>query len=181
VVSLSYLSSHSRNLEALLQTYRQIDLTIQSVFLVMGTFLLTRIFEAETPRVALFFELLLISIGVFSFTVMWKFQKVILARGEDVNWWHRQMVKAEQLLPPEERTFTRFKIHQSKNSLSTEFLNRFLDPNDNISDTDIAMLFEADHDQVRKVINAYIIRGMRLLWIVMLLLSAGSVVLKFIL
>jgi hypothetical protein len=178
VVSLNYLASHSRNLEALLQTYRQIDLTIQSVFLVMGTFLLSRILESSSLNVTLFFEFLLISLSVFSFSVMWRLQKVILARGEDVNWWHRKIVKAEQALPPEERSFTQFKIHQSKNLFSPEYLNRFLDPADNISQADIEILLNADLAQIRRVINSYIIRGMRLLWIFMLILSVGAVILK---
>ncbi len=63
MVSLNYLASHSRNMEALLQTYRQIDLTIQSVFLVMGSFLLSRILEASSLLIALFFEVLLISLS----------------------------------------------------------------------------------------------------------------------
>jgi hypothetical protein len=177
VVSLNYLASHSRNLEALLQTYRQLDLTLQSVFLVMGSFLLSHILESEL-RTALFVEVLLISLSVFSFSVMWRFQKVILARGDDVNWWHRKIVKAEQALHPEERTFTQFKIHQSKNLFPPEYLNRFLDPADNISNADIEILLNADLALIRKVINTYILSGMRLLWIFMLILSAGAIILK---
>ena len=109
-VSLSYLASHARNLEALLQTYRQINLTTQSVFLVLGTFLLSRILESQNRDIMLFLEFLLLSITIFSNIVLWRFQKVILARGEDVNWWHKEIVRAEQKLSPEERVFTRFKI-----------------------------------------------------------------------
>jgi hypothetical protein len=178
VVSLNYLASHSRNFEALLQTYRQIDLTLQSVFLVMGSFLLSRILEARTLSVALFIEVLLIGLSIFSFSVMSRFQKVILARGDDVSWWHRKIVKAEQALPPEDRTFTQFKIHQSKHLFSPEYLNRFLDPADNISNADIEILLNADLAQIRKVINSYILKGMRVLWIFMLILSFGAIILK---
>lgn len=178
MVSLNYLASHSRNLEALLQTYRQIDLTIQSVFLVTGSFLLSRILEASLLRTALFFEVLLIILSVFSFSVMWRFHKVILARGEDVNWWHRLIVKEEQSLPPEERSFTQFKIHQSKNLFPPEYLNRFIDPADNISKADMEILLNADQAHIRKVINSYILRGMCLLWIFMLILSVEAVILK---
>lgn len=178
MISLNYLASHSRNLESILQTYRQIDLTIQSVFLVMGTFLLSRILESNSLSVALFFEFLLVSLSFFSFSVMWRFHKVIIARGEDVNWWHRLIIKAEQSLPPEERSFTMFKIHQNEKLFSADYLNQFLNPVDNISDHDINILLRADLEQIRKVINTYIITGMRMLWIFMLILSFGGIVLK---
>jgi hypothetical protein len=174
---LNYLASHSRNLESILQTYRQIDLTIQSVFLVMGTFLLSRILESNLG-VALFFEFLLISLSVFSFIIMWRLHKVILARGEDVTWWHRLIVKAEQALPPEDRAFTKFKIHQNEKLFSVQYLDRFLNPTDNISKDDIDILLGADLEQIRKVINTYIITGMRLLWIFMLILSLGGIFMK---
>ncbi|MFA6472437.1 MAG: hypothetical protein WCU00_10390, partial [Candidatus Latescibacterota bacterium] len=144
MVSLNYLASHSRNLESILQTYRQIDLTIQSVFLILGTFLLPRILESDTLYVALFFEFLLVSLSLFSFSVMRRFQKVIIARGEDVNWWHRLIVQAEQSLPPEDRSFTKFKIHQNVKFFSADYLNKFLNPADNISDDDIDILLGAD-------------------------------------
>jgi hypothetical protein len=168
------MASHSRNLESLLQTYRQINLTTQSVFLVLGTFLLSRIIETPDIPVALFIELLLVSLTVFSLIAMWKFQKVIIARGEDVNWWHTQIVLAEQSLPPEERIFTRFKIFQSKDRLTPEQIGRFLNPEDRAAGEEIQMLLGADLDHVRKVINRYILRGMRLMWIIVVAISAGS-------
>jgi hypothetical protein len=39
-----------------LQTYRQINLTIQSVFFVLGTFLLSQILETESKEITLFLE-----------------------------------------------------------------------------------------------------------------------------
>lgn len=171
--SLGYMASHSRNMEALLQTYRQINLTTQSVFLVLGTFLLSRIIETDIPA-ALFLELLLLSLTAFSMIVMWKFQKVIIARGEDVTWWHTQIVRAEQALPPEERIFTRFKIFQSEGRLTPEEIARFLDPVDRVNDDELQKLFDADLDHIRKVLNLYIIRGMRLMWIMVAAISMGS-------
>ena len=174
-VSLNYLASNARNLEAILQTYRQINLTTQSVFLVLGTFILSRILESPDLLVTCFLEFLLLSITVFSNIVMWRFQKVILARGEDVNWWHKEIVRAEQKLPPEERVFTRFKCAQSEHRLTPIQMARFLDPEDNIPETEVNALLDADQDHIRKVINRYILRGIRLIWIIVVLLSAVSI------
>lgn len=177
-ISLSYLASHARNLEALLQTYRQINLTTQSVFLVLGTFLLSRVLESPNLRTSLFLEFLLLSITIFSNIVMWRFQQVILARGEDVNWWHKEIVRAEQKLPPEERVFTRFKIAQSEHNLTSAQTARFLDPEDNIPDSEVDALLNADLDHIRRVINRYIIRGISLIWTIVVLLSIGSILIK---
>jgi len=173
-VSMSYLASHSRNFEALLQTYRQINLTIQSVFLVLGTFLLSRIIETTEFDRACFLEILLVSHTVFSNIVMIKFQQVILMRGRDVNWWHTAIVQTEQLLPPEERFFTRFKVDQSRGRLDSELTARFLGPEGDVTDEEIAMLLNADIDHIRRVINTYILRGMRLIWVFILIISVGA-------
>jgi len=174
---LAYMASHLRNLEAVLQTYRQINLTTQSVFLVVGTFLLTRIIETDIES-ALFLELLLVGLTVFSNIVMWRFQKVILARGEDVNWWIRNMLKVEQSLSPEDRMLTRFKINQSGKRLSSDQAARLLDPGETFAENEINLLLVAEVDQIRKVINNSILRGMRLMWLLVLGISAGSIMLK---
>ncbi|MHB9031267.1 MAG: hypothetical protein ACYC9O_21065, partial [Candidatus Latescibacterota bacterium] len=163
-ISLGYLAAHLRNLEALLQTYRQINLNIQSVFLILGTFLMTRILETDAMRTAVFFEVILVSLTIFSNIVIWRFKQVIVARGRDVNWWQREIIKAEHGLPPEERRFTHFKIHQSQHSLSDEKTSRFLESENHVTWNEIQELLNAELDQIRKVINTYILRGIQFIW-----------------
>jgi hypothetical protein len=177
-ISLPYLAAHLRNLEALLQTYRQINLNIQSVFLVLGTFLMTRILETDSMRTAIFFEVILASLTVFSSVVMWRFRQVIVARGQDVNWWQREIIKAEQALPPEERRFTHFKIHQSEHSISAEKASRFLAPENHVSWDEIQELLNAELDQIRNIINTYILRGIQFIWGVLLIISIVSICTK---
>ena len=178
-VNLNYLASHSRNLESLLQTYRQIDLTAQSVFLVLGTFLLSRILEAGLFYVSLFFELVLIILSVFSNVVMRKFQKVILSRGEDVNWWHKRIILAEHALPPDERAFTEFKINQSIGVMNDEEIARFLGSDEPITNVLIEKLLDADQNHIRKVINSYIFKVINLMWFIIILLSVGGIMLRW--
>jgi hypothetical protein len=176
--SLNYLASHSRNLESILQSYRQIDLTTQSVFLVLGSIILSRILETESLRVVIFLELLLIFLTVFSLLVMQRFQKVIIARGEDVTWWYKEMVKAELSLPADERAFTRFKIHQSRGYLREEQYAPFLKDGSEINSTTIEHLLDADLEHIRKVINTYIFRGIRIMWFFIALLSIAALSMK---
>lgn len=177
-LSLTYLAAHLRNLEALLQTYRQINLNVQSVLLILGTFLMTRILEGHSLQVMLFFESLLVSLTVFSTIVIWRFQRVIEARGKDVNWWQREIIRAEQTLLPEERRFTNFKIHQSGNRLSDEKTARFLGVEEEVSWDEINELLGAENDQIRKVINAYVLRGMQFIWGVIIIVSAVAILTK---
>ena len=176
--SLNYLASHSRNLESILQSYRQIDLTTQSVFLVLGSFILSRILETESLQVTIFLELLLIFLIVFSLLVMQRFQKVIIARGEDVTWWHKEMVRSEHSLPADERAFTRFKIHQSRGYLSEEQYAPFLKDGSEINTTTIEQLLDADLEHIRKVINTYIFQGIRIMWFFIALLSVAALAMK---
>lgn len=175
MVSLNYLATHARNYEALLQTYRQINLTTQSVFLILGTFLLSQVITARTLYSALLLQGLLVSITVFSNVVMLKLNRVIRQRGEDVNWWYRKMIRLEQELPYEDRVFTQFKVHQSRGFLNDERLAKIPVDSSPLGDEDIRALLDADLDQIRRVINTYILQGITLIWIVILLISVGSV------
>lgn len=177
-IQLSYLASQSRNFEAMLQTYRQINLTTQSVFLVLGTFLLSRIVDTSHIERALFLEGLLLGLTFFSNIVMLKFQRVIRTRGDDVNWWHREIVRAEQLLPPEERAFTRFKIEQSWAVVTEDHVERLLAPVPAVTDDDITAILGTDIEQIRRVINGYILKGMRLIWFVIVFISLASLVIR---
>ena len=176
---LNYLAAHSRNLEALLQTYRQIDLTTQSVFFVLGTLILSRLFETNSMHIAIFLEFLLFCIALFSVITMRRFQRVIDARGGDVNWWHRKIVEAEQSLPPEERIFTKFKAHQSKKTLSNELISKAFESKENLTKEEINLLLEADQGNVRRVINSSITRSIRLLWFALIILGIGSIIVRW--
>jgi hypothetical protein len=171
-ISLNYLASHTRNYEALLQTYRQINLTTQSVFLILGTFLLSNILAEDRIQIMLFWGILLIVLTLFSVIVMWRFHKVIVARGEDVNWWHERMIETEEFLPSEERTFTNFKLYQSRDTISTQVLNSF---HEKLTSEEIHLLLGTDLDKIRNVINSYILRGMVYLWISLNIISAGYI------
>ena len=177
-VSLNYLAAHARNLEALLQTYRQIHLTTQSVFLVLGTFLLSQVLGASDLAHALFLEALLVTITVFSNLVMMKFSRVIRQRGEDVDWWYRKIIRLEQDLPPGDRLFTQFKMYQSRDRLEDENLARFLSESEPVSSDGVEVLLDADLDQVRRVINTYILRGIRLIWVVILFISTIGILFR---
>jgi hypothetical protein len=173
-LNLNYLASHSRNLESLLQSYRQMDLTIHSVFLVLAVFLLARILEAATFGIAIALEVALVSLAILSIIVMHRFRKVINARGEDVNWWYKEMVRAEQIFPEEERAFTRFKIHQS--GPGEAVYESIMKSGNQLSEMDIQLLLDTDLQHVRHTINSSIYRVINGMWVILLLLSVGGII-----
>ncbi len=168
--NLNYLASHSRNHESLLQSYRQMDLTIHSVFLILAVFVLARILEATTFVVAIALEAVLVSMAVYSNIVMRSFRRVINTRGEDVNWWHKEMVRAEQEFPQEERAFTRFKLYQCSRPGEATY-ESIMKSGNNLSDTDIQLLLDADLKYVRRIINSSIYRVINGMWVILLALS----------
>lgn len=172
--NLNYLASHSRNLESLLQSYRQMDLTIHSVFLILAVFVLARILEATTFVVAIALEAVLVSLAVYSNIVMRSFRRVINARGEDVNWWHKEIVRAEQEFPEEERAFTRFKLYQC--SRPGEATSETIMKSGNLSESDIQLLLDADLKYVRRIINSSIYRVITGMWVILMALSVLGIV-----
>ena len=81
---------------------------------------------------------------------------------------------AEQELPIEERIFTQFKIHQNQGQLDPRFLDKFFEEPGNVTKDEVFSLLGADLDHVRKIINTYILKGMRLLWFFIFILSIGG-------
>lgn len=102
--------------DTLLQSYRALHLTFQSILLAIGIGLVISLISSSelsklTPQ-----NVVIVSL----FAIIWKLQRfastrireIILARGDDVNYWHKQIIMVENGLPSELRRFTGFKIHQ---------------------------------------------------------------------
>lgn len=109
--NISYCLNQSAIQDNLLQSYRQIFLTIESIALAIGIGVATAASSAESPEnlVFLFAGVLLVLLGYYSIR---KGVNIVRARGDDVSHWHYKIMELEQELPKEERKFTRFKLYQ---------------------------------------------------------------------
>ncbi len=99
-----------------MQAYRSLHVTIQSILLAVGVGLTVASLTIADypnflPAVLVSATLLTCIAGLHLFSAR-KFAGVVLARGEDINWWHFELIRKEHSLSPDARYFTRFKIHQ---------------------------------------------------------------------
>lgn len=147
--------------DSLLQSYRSINVTLQSVLLIVLGVLLD--FPGKDSSDLLVFVSLCIAALVFLLALFSNdnLQKVINARGRDVSYVHREICLSERYLPREDRLFTRFKIEQSANAnLINEQKARFLSDN-HASEADIETLIDGRLGFARRVIDRNLFNGMQ--------------------
>lgn len=152
--------------DGLLQSYRLIYLTLQAIFLATATGLSVLLFQIETPLKLKFALAGLIVLIVVSVVVLILMCRVVLARGEDVSYWHCELVKAEQGLPPDERYFTLFKLHQRIRRKRVEDLKElFLAGHPRtLKEAEIQRLIGRGLSHTRKILDVILSSAILLMW-----------------
>src|SRR5262245_20836888 len=87
-----FLLEGARWQDFLLQSYRTLHLTVQSIFLAIGTGLVVAALGFENLSKARVLAVILLLISVLSLALLLAMRRVVLARGRDVNFWHRQII-----------------------------------------------------------------------------------------
>jgi hypothetical protein len=100
--------------DSLLQGYRSISITSQSVLLAVGAVLLGASLNTDDAVSVGLLGAQLVTVAGVALYALRTMTNVIRARGEDVNWWHRRIIDLEGAFPIEESPFTQFKIHQQQ-------------------------------------------------------------------
>lgn len=98
--------------DQILQSYRRIFLTAESILIAVGFGLLafmTTLVASDRLQLLYILSLALASVGLLFAYFM---NGIIRGRGLDVNFWNLELLKAERELPPHERHFTEFTFHQ---------------------------------------------------------------------
>jgi hypothetical protein len=98
--------------DSLLQSYRSIGLTLNSILLAVGvgvTGLAAMTTDTDVAIGSSAFAIVLAAFGVWSIR---RFRNVVIARGRDVDFWHKEVISSENSLSENDRIFTRFKITQ---------------------------------------------------------------------
>lgn len=142
----------------LLQSYRSINITFQSVLLIALGVLLD--FPGKDSGDISMLVSLCIAALVFLLVLFSNdsFQKVINARGRDVSYVHREICLTERHLEKEDRVFTKFKIEQS--ATTEEKIERFLS-DAHASCADIEGLIDGRLGFARRVIDRNLFGGMQ--------------------
>lgn len=160
--------------DSLLQSYRLLLHIINLALLLIGTLL-----AISTTFVAVYRDqILLITMLVVGYLVslltMTRMSRLIHQRKKDVDYWHRCILKEETKLPPEDRTFTLFKIHQKKpTDVSTELLDTDYFP---LTSSKIDELLSKPSGHARQFFESQVPWLYNTLWIGLILLAATSLI-----
>lgn len=162
----------------MLQSYRSLHLTFQSIALAIGIGLFVVITSFDFGRQFKICLLLFLSVWILQLFATLKFKKIVSDRGNDVNFWHCQIILAEQELQSDRRYFTMFKIYQKLSRDDSSHLREFFLSNRKISQEDAEILIEKGLGHTRKVINEQLFYGISSIWLFMVLAGIILVVYK---
>ena len=115
---ISNLMHGARLQDYLLQTYRSMHLTSQSILFAIGTGLTVfnaKGFENRIDSYIIFVLTIAFATGGILFSR--SFSKVTRSRESDVDYWHGKLLEFEQKIPVEDQFFTNFKKHQLSHNL----------------------------------------------------------------
>lgn len=159
--------------DSLLQSYRSINITFQSVLLIVLGVLLD--FPREGSSEVLVGVSLVIAAFVFLTALLSNdsIQKVINARGNDVSYVHRKICLVERFLEKDDRIFTSFKIDQGANERDggEEKRETFLSDRQ-ASAEEIRTLIDGRRGFARRVIDRHLFRGMHIAGLVLYCIKA---------
>ncbi len=146
--------------------YRQLHITVSSILIAIGTGLFVTVLIAQTKLTVLLSWLALVLFAGIAAYVLPKMRNVVSARGHDVNWWHSLAIQHEQLLSPEERYFTKFKIHQQLRRANAEELSAtYLSPSPReLTEEQIGKLVGRGLGHTRWVFDVWLFRATFVVW-----------------
>lgn len=174
---LHYLIEGATLNDYLLQSYRNFHLILQSIFLAIGTGLFIAILSFNEIQKSTIASIILFALFLISFFILIKMYKIIIARGKDVNFWHRKIIGEEQNLSPDKRYFTKFKIHQRLRRSNTNDLQKLFLSEKKVEDHDINHLVEKGLGHTRKILDKWLFVGLGIIWLLLISISLGYTIL----
>ena len=147
----------------LLQSYRKLNIILQSALLGIGMWLfmvMGRFGHSVTDWLTYW---LLAAVTALALYVMWTMKRLIAARSEDVNYYHNQIMEAEQSLPKEQQVLTAFKVYQKYGRKETATTSFFL--NFELTPAIQKQLIEKGSGHTRKLLDRNVPIGFLCIWV----------------
>lgn len=170
----TYLLTGATWQDSLLQSYRTIHLTMQSIFIVIGVGLTTAMLTVGDLFRAIALFVVFIALLIFGLWSLKTMRGVIMARGHDVSFWHRKIIAAESHLNTGKKVFTEFKIHQKLRRDDSEYFQALLKGTKAMGEEDISRLIGGGLGHTRKAIDVQLGYGLVGLWAIMFLVSLAA-------
>jgi len=160
---LTFLWRGAQYQDSLLQAYRSIHFTMQSVLLATGAALSAGTILARDRQKAWAVYVLLVIVTVLAFRLLHIMRKLIMSRRDDVNYFHHHILETEkEIAVADERVLTQFKayqkFHKSNNNPATKFL---VDP---LSEPQRQQLLEKDKEHTRQLLDANVSVYLLIVW-----------------
>jgi len=168
VDDVSFLLAGAAWQDSLLQSYRLLALSTQSIMLAVGALLLGAEYQSQDAvDVSLLFGSLVVVAAISSFAIA-RMRQVVVARGRDVNYWHVKLLEAERELVSQDRIFTRFKIEQKqqRQDLVDEFLGTITEET-----PDWRKLIEKSMGHTRRAIDQHLFAAMEFAWLTLVVVG----------
>lgn len=149
----------------LLQSYRKLHIILQAALLIIGVMLTIVMLSFENMVRWNFIYCLEVVVTAVALYFLWAMKKLITARSEDVNYYHNQIIAAEQQLPKEQQVLTAFKVYQKFGRKEADVTQHFL--NLELNDTLRKQLIEKGKGHTRQVLDRNLFIAFLCLWICM--------------
>lgn len=146
----------------LLQSYRNHHLTMQSILIAVGAGISVATLSFGITLKALFTYFILLVISVLGIYLLRKMRGLILARGEDVDYYHNQIITLENTLLQSDRVLTAFKVYQKFNREQTNIHDYF--QTFQLNEKMLSALTEKGKGHTRRILDKNLFLGFYMVW-----------------
>lgn len=158
----------------LLQSYRNFHLTTQSILIATGVGLTITVLTFDSLAKQLLVYVILLSISLLGIYLLIKMKRLIVARGEDVDYYHNRIIEYEKGLPKEDRVLTAFKVYQKFNRQKLSVDEYF--QNFDLTEEIIDQLTEKGKGHTRQFLDQNLFVWYSLIWLIFNLTSVLIIV-----
>jgi hypothetical protein len=173
---LGFMLAGAQWRDSWLHGFRSLYLVMEVILLGLAGGLLGAILTLEVSRAWVPAALLLVDMGG-SLLLLVRMRRTAVNLGDDVRFWHREIVRAERELPPDRRIFTRFKLLQrSRSYTDADELAASALSTAGLDETDLDRLI--DRGPTSRLIENRVPALLATLWICWAIAGAGALCLR---
>jgi hypothetical protein len=174
---LQFMLSGAQWRDSWLHGFRSLYLMIEVILLGLAGGLLVSILNLDIQRAWVPAALLFVDVTV-SLILLFRMRRAAIGLGDDVRFWHREIVRAERELPPDRRVFTRFKLLQrSRLKADTAELTALALSAEGLDEAGLDRLIEP-FSATRRLIENRVPGLIAVLWLAWAIAGAGALYLR---
>ena len=174
---LGFMLAGAQWRDSWLHGFRSLYLVMEVILLGLAGGLLVSLLNLDVSR-AWVPTLLLVIDATGSLLLLWRMRRAAIGLGNDVRFWHREIVRAERELPADRRVFTRFKLLQrSRLKEDTAELTALALSPDGLNEDGLDRLIEP-FSATRRLIENRVPMLLAVLWIAWAIAGVGALYLR---